>query len=386
MSSSDQPTDKPLTEVEPESVETSAPPAKKPVKDSEPKSRSWLFVLFIILLLFCSAGAYFLWNQVQTSIDELSSNAKSTNNRLSALSSKSNETRESINRHGDDLSKIVKLIRQQEQVINNLQQTQQTLIKTSQNVFNKTHRDQAQWLLSEVSYLLSLANQRLIVSRDIRTAIAALKAANNRLHDLADPSLLHLRKKIANETSQLSLLKLPDINGIALSLDNMTAGLEQLPFKTAQQKHIESTQRSEKIEIAALEDSGVLTPLWERVKSLVTIKKHHRSIQETKTPVQKSDIDNQLRYRLETSRLALINKNTGVFQNEIKNAIELLATYYDKNDNRVTALQTELTAFSTTNLLPVLPDITGSWIILQKIIAVNNAGNTLKVKKGKSIQ
>jgi len=389
MSSSEEPADKPITEAASTTNDVVDKKPSKPTKEAKKptaKNRSVTLFLVIIVLFGVVATSLYLVFETNKKLETLQSAQALQTSDTANVFSKYEEIQASLSQLGAILEQYKKTGIAHKDKIQSLQLAQQTLQQTTKNVFDITHRNQRLWILSEVSYLLSLANQRLIVSRDTRTAIVALKSANSRLHDLADPSLLHLRKKIAEETSQLSLLKLPDINGIALSLDNMTAGLEQLPFKTAQQKHIESTQRSEKVKISSLEDAGLLSPLWERVKSLVTIKKHHRNIQETKTPVQKSNIDNQLRYRLETSRLALINKNTSVFQNEIKNALGLLTTYYDKNDNRVATLSTDLTNFSTTNLLPSLPDITGSWTILQKIIAVNNASDTLKVKKGKSIQ
>ena len=389
MSSSEEPTDKPITEATPDAkevVEKKTSEAPKEAKRPAPKNRSVSLFLVIIVLTGAVAASLYLLFETNKKLESLQSAQNLQKSDTATVSAKYGQIQASLTQLGATLEQYKKMGSTHEDKIRSLQLAQQTLQQTTKNVFDITHRNQRLWILSEVSYLLSLANQRLIVSRDIRTATVALKSANNRLHDLADPSLLRLRKKIADETSQLNLLKLPDINGIALSLDNMTAGLEQLPFKSAQQKHIESTQRSETVEISSLENAGLLSPLWERVKSLVTIKKHQRNLQETKTPVQKSNIDNQLRYRLETSRLALINKNTSVFQNEIKNALGLLTTYYDTNDNRVASLQTDLTNFSTTNLLPALPDITGSWSLLQKIIAVSNASNTLKVKKGKSIQ
>ena len=396
MSSTDQPakpsTDNALAEPNANSSEKKPEPKADKKKSTDQKTqkpatknRSGLFLLFIIVLLASSAGAYFFWQQ-QLTIKKLSANNDFQSRKLTKVADKLEQTRKNLYEQQQLITQLTEASKQLSSNFISLSDSQQTLIKTSENVFNITHRNQKQWLLSEVSYLLSLANQRLLVSRDIKTAVAALKAANNRLHDLADPGLLNLRKTIADEVAQLNLLSQPDINGIAFSLDNISVMVTQLPFKTAQQKHIEKTQRTEKVELASLDQESFLSPVWERLKTLVSIKKHSRDIRATETVIEKADIDNQLRYRIEASRLALINQNTKIFNHEIKSALTLISTYYDQNDNRVATLLTELTSLSTLNLLPELPDITGSWLKLQKFIAIADARDGLNKNKGKSIK
>ncbi|MCK5335509.1 MAG: uroporphyrinogen-III C-methyltransferase [Gammaproteobacteria bacterium] len=396
MSSTDQPakpsTDNALAETNANSSEKKPEPKADKKKSTDQKTqkpatknRSGLFLLFIIVLLASSAGAYFFWQQ-QLTIKKLSANNDFQNRKLTKVADKLEQTRKNLYEQQQLITQLTEASKQLSSNFLSLADSQQTLVKTTENVFNITHRNQKQWLLSEVSYLLSLANQRLLVSRDIKTAVAALKAANNRLHDLADPGLLNLRKTIADEVAQLNLLTQPDINGIAFSLDNISVMVTQLPFKTAQQKHIEKTQRTEKVELASLDQESFLSPVWERLKTLVSIKKHSRDIRATETVIEKADIDNQLRYRIEASRLALINQNTKIFNHEIKSALTLISTYYDQNDNRVATLLTELTSLSTLNLLPELPDITGSWLKLQKFIAIADARDGLNKNKGKSIK
>lgn len=394
MSSSEQTTDNPVAKSDADNNETKSAPVKsesKSVKkESSPKSGSTITVILIVVLLAAAAGGYFYWLKLEKYLQKIQYDAQIIDKKFSTVIPELDQAQKDIYLQNEEFKLLTAQLNKQNEQIIAFDESQKVLISSAKNVFDITHRNQTQWLLSEVSYLLSLANQRLIVSRDIKTAVAALKAANNRLHDLSDPSLLTLRKTITNETAQLNLLKLPDISGIAFSLDTMTTLIKDLPFKSAQQKHIESKSITEKVEIASLDKDTFVAPLWDRLKSLVTIKKHQRDIQETITPLQKHDIDKQLRYRLETSRISLINKNTIVFQHEISSALKLVALYYNQKDNRVANLATELESLSKINLLPKLPDITGSWIKLQRVIAMTNAGvssgDILKKNKGKSIK
>lgn len=390
MSSSDSSTD---TSTD----ENKTLPADKPVKQKDTKAEkkqakparkgsifnNFLLMLFILIILAASAGGYYYWQQLNTTLNNLQQTSLSQQDQLSELNSKLNDSSSLIKNQQQTLSALSEKFTTQQNEITSFNKQQQNLIKSTQNIFDITHRNQRQWLLSEVSYLLSLGNQRLIISSDIRTAVAALQAANNRLHDLADPGLLNLRKQIADEITQLNLLKLPDINGMALTIDNMVPVITTLPFKTAKQKTIESSQQSEKIELASIDSESFFAPVWERLKSLVTIKKHSRDIRQSETVIEKADIDQQIRYRLESARLALINKNTAVFNHEISTAINLLKLYYDNSDNRVANIVGQLSHYSDTNLVPELPDITGSWSMLQQIIAVNEANNSLQIENNK---
>jgi len=370
-------------------------PAKKqkPAKPKSSRFPTFIFLLFILILLGVSAAGYYYWQQLQTTLNSLQNDVAFNVSKLDKSIPRLDQAREDIIKQQQIIEQLQKTNTEQLQRLSDFHKAQQTMMQSMQNVFDITHRNQRQWLLAEVSYLLSLANQRLLVSRDIKSAIAALKSANNRLHDLSDPSLLKLRKKITEETAALNLLQLPDINGIAFSLDNSLPLISLLPFKSAQQKNIEGNIRAETIELAEMDKDSYFSPLWQRIKSLVTIKKHNREIQSTETPIEKNDIDNQIRFRIEAARLALINQNTKIFNHEMLTSSELLSLYYDTNDNRVKQLVNELISYTKVILQPKLPDITGSWKMLQTVLAINNAtavnnkaGDETNSKKGKSIQ
>lgn len=348
-------------------------PRSQQIKPIKSKFSSLIFSVFIVLLLAISAAVYYYWIDLQKTLAALETSSTLQSAELSTLSQQLIEAQELVNSHKANLLQINTDFTEHKTLITDLSKSQKTLLQTSKNIFDITHRNQSQWLLAEVSYLLSLANQRLVVAKDVRSAKAALRAANNRLHDLADPALLSLRKKISGELTQLNLLKLPDINGIAFTLDNITSLISHLPFKSAQQRATEEKNKSDKIELASMDKDSFFAPLWNKIKSLVTIKRHDRSSQPSTISIDKNDIDNKFRYRIETSRLALINYNTNVFNHEIENALGLLSHYYDHKDNRVSDLVSELENLTNINLLPELPDVTGSWLILQKIIAIDDA-------------
>lgn len=347
-------------------------------KAARSRFSSFILSMFTLVLLGIAGGGYYYWQQLQQQLAKIQNDVGDHERKLDNAIPRLDQVRVDIQGQNTLIEQLTAENQLQKKQLEEFKTTQQTMLQSMQNVFDITHRNQRQWLLSEVSYLLSLANQRLIISRDIKTAVAALSAANNRLHDLSDPSLLTLRKEIADEIATLNMLKLPDINKMAFSLDNAMPLISRLPFKSEQQKLRDSTDQAESVELAELDSDSFFSPVWKRIKSLVSIKKHNREIKTTETALEKHDIDNQLQFRIEASRLALINKNTKVFNHEILSAVEILTLYYDQQDNRVVTLINELASYTELNLLPDLPDITGSWKKLQQVIAVNDAMRTLE--------
>ncbi|MGH8455017.1 MAG: uroporphyrinogen-III C-methyltransferase, partial [Nevskiales bacterium] len=73
------------------------------------------------------------------------------------------------------------------------------------------------WILYEVEYLLLNANDRLQLEGDVAGALRALEAANQRLGVAADPQLLSVRARIAQELAALRAVPQPDVESIALT-------------------------------------------------------------------------------------------------------------------------------------------------------------------------
>ncbi len=79
-------------------------------------------------------------------------------------------------------------------------------------------RSEQGWGLSEVEYLLRIANQRLLLQRDVKTAKLALISADARLRELADPHYFGVREQIAAELEALEAVPTVDTDGIYASL------------------------------------------------------------------------------------------------------------------------------------------------------------------------
>ena len=94
-------------------------------------------------------------------------------------------------------------------------------------------RDRDRWRLEEVRQLITLANSRLMLARDYRTAAVALETAQARLGELGDPKLLKVRRQLADDVAALNAAPRTDLAGLALRLGGLARAVDALPLKTA---------------------------------------------------------------------------------------------------------------------------------------------------------
>lgn len=86
------------------------------------------------------------------------------------------------------------------------------------------------WRLKEVEQLLLIANDRLHFAEDVGLAGWALKLADSRLRQLADPALVPVRGMLAREIASLDAVATVDVAGTLNALSEIARGVDDLPL------------------------------------------------------------------------------------------------------------------------------------------------------------
>ncbi|HZE16363.1 MAG TPA: uroporphyrinogen-III C-methyltransferase, partial [Mycobacterium sp.] len=286
-------------------------------------------VLAVVALLLAGGaggGIYYLWQQLQQlQRDQAASSQQAQDATQASLSSQSQ-----VAALKSEVDSRVAAVGQQQTA---LQQNQQQLETALDQVRELAGREQNQWVAAEAEYLLLIANQRLHLQRDVNTAIAALTSADARLRDMADPSLLDVRERIAREIANLKAVPQPDYSGLALSL----SGLEQQVPKLA--------VRSAKARIADVSADGSMQPaqtwrqaasmMWQELKSLVVIRHRGQQVAPLISAEEERLIRDVLALRLEEARAALLQQNPALFESSLTSAGDWLQTRFDTSDPAV---------------------------------------------------
>lgn len=231
---------------------------------------------------------------------------------------------------------------------------------------SKNYRD---WVLSESEYLLQIANHRLQLEADINTAIKALRIADSKITGLKDPSLLPVRKQLADEISALESTQLPDIRGMVLTLDSLQAMSPKIDLKISIRPPViqKETQENKDEKISLKNWEQLLDRIWNELKTLVVIKKHDQSLAPVLTMEQQQTIRHILQLKIQGIRTALLNKQPELFMDSIKDSLAWLQENFDGGDSNVALLESRLEEFQAVQLNVKLPDIGGSLRSLRSI-------------------
>ena len=343
------------------SAERPAADQDKPRQEASPgKPRSWLalftFLLLIVAIAAAAAGGYYFWQQQQQLIGQQAANNQRLQQQFSQLQNQTGNLDLAIKANSNKMRE--------------LEQNQQRIGEVAQQAISVTNRSQRDWILAEVDYLIRLAGRRLEVARDIDSAAAALKAADDRIYELGDLNLLPIRKQLAKDIGTLKSIQQADVNGTALALDQMIELVGDLPFKSVQDEvaaQLENNGEPKPAE-GQQQDEGFVDSVLNTVKSIGEIKIRHRSIEPASSAQQQLQIEQILRTHLLGARLAVLRYDQAQFIHDIQQAQQILHLHYREQDNRVSQMLTDLSQFATLNLQPKLPGISNAWNMLQKEI------------------
>jgi uncharacterized protein HemX len=214
-------------------------------------------------------------------------------------------------------------------------------------------------VLSEVEQMLVLASQQLQLAGNVRGALAALQAADQRLAHADKLAATPLRRAIAQDMDRLKAVPQIDTVGMAVRLDGLMRQVDALPLviaQTAPAVRVAARWRSS-------EDRGftrAARDFWEEMKGLVRIRDMETPDIALVTPAQAYFLRENLKLRLLSARVALLARDEPSFRDDLREAQAWIAKYFD---TRAKATGTTLAAVKQIAESPVaigIPDINAS--------------------------
>ena len=230
------------------------------------------------------------------------------------------------------------------------------------------------WLLQEVAHLLLLANQRLALTGDVVLAQKALALADDRLKALAGPQILKIRRVLSQEQEHLGQMTPVDVAGISLVLAALAESVGDLPLKGDSDRPQwsdsgDSAQSSVPDKPADDADSESAVRAFSRkvlsdLGDLVRV----RRVDETRPPKLDTAARflayENLRLQLVGAQLALLRRDAGVFQENLKQARIWLGDYFETG-TPVQHFDTQVAELQQSKVALNFPDISGSLALLR---------------------
>ena len=223
------------------------------------------------------------------------------------------------------------------------------------------------WLIADAEYLLSIANQRLHLVGDIKTAKMALEAADQRLRESGDTAAFKVREQIAKEITGLKTVKSIDVVGLYSTIQQMkekTAKLAvRLPYAgkpLTESKQIHQHEQEQKNE------HGILNTVLHSLEGYVTVKHSDFPVTGILTEEEVGFIRQQLNVKLEMIKIALVQQNDGIYESSINDAKQWLDGNFTRNSNTNDFIK-ELDKLKKIKLRKQLPDVSQSLKMIKDI-------------------
>jgi len=234
-------------------------------------------------------------------------------------------------------------------------------IQKLQRQLGKTRGD---WLLADAEYLLSVANQRLLLMGDVNTTHEALEAADQRLRESGDAAAYKVREQLAKDISAISAINSADIVGIYATLQTLESQTNSLvlllPYAG---KEVESPVL-DIVPAKAKKDNA--DGLLGQLESMVTIRHVQQHVNEILTPEQAQFIREQLGVKLEMVKIALVQQNDVLYQASLHDAQKWLTQNFVK-EKEMERFSATLTKLTDVRIRSQFPDISLSLKMLRDI-------------------
>jgi uroporphyrin-III C-methyltransferase len=221
------------------------------------------------------------------------------------------------------------------------------------------------WSRAEAMFLVELAQRRLVLDRDVETAVVALESADARLAALRDSSFSAARQQIARDLQALRAVRRPDIAGILVRLGSAEERAIQAPVKG-----LVVLERSPSRDTALPE--GMFARAWAIVtntlRNLISVREVDDREATIVTMEEQLLRRQHLQLLLFAARTAAVRHDNETYRGALASARRWLGEFFDLDDPGVASLLAEVQALEPIDVDPQLPDVSASLRLLQRMM------------------
>ncbi len=228
-----------------------------------------------------------------------------------------------------------------------------------EEMYRELSRAPDDWLLAEIEQTLNIASRELTLAGNVRAALMAMQAIDQRLSRADKLQVLQLRRAITQDMERLKALPLVDTQGISVKLDNLMSLAPTLPLAVpdavvAKPRETATTDANDNFAIRAGKD------LWHELKQLIRIRELDSNDPALLSPQQAYFLRENLKLRLLSARTALIAHDETNYKEDLRLAREMLTRYFDPKAKVNANAMATLRQLAENSVSISAPDITNS--------------------------
>jgi uroporphyrin-3 C-methyltransferase len=249
-----------------------------------------------------------------------------------------------------------------------LDSTRKELNSAIQQVQRQLGKTRGDWLIADAEYLLSTASERLHLIGDVNTTRAALEAADQRLRESGDAAVFKVREQIAKDIAALNRVEVPDIVGIYSSIQTQAGQIDNLTLLLPYAgKTPTSPKKPEKPVDQTQDKQDLIDSALNELEEIVTIRHTEQPIKAILTQEEAQFIKEQLRLKLETVKVALVQHNEPLYQASLTDAKKWTEQHFMQNTQAKNFIA-ELDRMKGVQIQSQFPDISLSLKMLKDIV------------------
>lgn len=272
------------------------------------------------------------------------------------------------------------------ETVEQAQSGQQAMIQQAQLELRQAIADhQLNWAMSEIGYLIAIANDKLQFEQNTEAALTALSQALQRLRELNEPTLSNLRDAVQQDITTLAESPRATAREAIVKLSELTKQTDHLAVSrkivlpapaSAQSQTVAATNSS--LQNTWEKTWGWLkeaaNSAWVEVRNLVVIRHNEQAVPPLLPPDQAFFLEQNLRLQLETARLAILRQDDDVYRNLLEEAKAWVTRYFDPQAAPVQQFLADIDNLLEQDLTPPTPELKSLPILGQMQQLTNLSG------------
>lgn len=244
------------------------------------------------------------------------------------------------------LSKIDQTSSKDTEQLAALDQTQQRLQGEMQGLQNRVldlnDKRPNDWMLAESEYLVRMAGRKLWLEHDLVSAITLLGNADERIAALNDPSLMPIRKALAEDIAKLKGMPRIDREGLTLKLAALSDQIELLPLSTVSMPEAKA-EPDQTVSTNPDEWESNLKKNWVKfTENFVTIRRRDGAVEALLSPQQEIFLRENLKTKLLQAQLSVYREQQALYEDSLDKAQRWLTQYFDTDNSATRYMQGEI--------------------------------------------
>ncbi|MCW8334995.1 uroporphyrinogen-III C-methyltransferase [Vibrio paucivorans] len=247
----------------------------------------------------------------------------------------------------DTIAKATEVTHRAETVLTQQQKSIESLQLAVADVKGRRPND---WLLAEADYLVKLAGRKLFLEQDVVSATKLMESADQRIASLNDPSLVPLRKAMANDITKLKTVPLIDRDGLVLRLTALQQQVDALPLANAilPEAQVEEKQVVSQ-DIYDWKDN-LMTSLKDFSENFITFRTRDGNVIPLLSPQQHFYLKENVKGKLETAIKAVYDEQGDIYTASLSTAQQWSTAFFNNDDNAVIEFNKALGQLSGQNI------------------------------------